>query len=179
MISGNTPDEMLTRPRRPRLDEYMRNLFRKVESPAPKMQSAVDLAEVFDSLDSPVLVMDREGIIKALNQAACALAKGASKEILGRPVGKLGDGQVWAKLAEQVELVQHLSYPLVCEIADESSAIIWEFTASLTADNLTGQHIILRGRDVTGRRADGADSPPTGGIPGRHTGDNSRHHVQA
>jgi diguanylate cyclase (GGDEF)-like protein/PAS domain S-box-containing protein len=130
----------------------MRNIFRKAESPAPKMQSAVDLAEVFDSLDSPVLVIDREGITRQVNQAACTLAKRARKEILGRPVGELGDGRVWAKLAEQVELVQHLSYPLVCEIADESSAMIWEFTASLTADNLTGRHIILRGRDVTGRR---------------------------
>jgi diguanylate cyclase (GGDEF)-like protein/PAS domain S-box-containing protein len=112
----------------------------------------VDLAAVFDSLCSPILVLDREGIIRGLNRAACNLAKSTSEEILGRPVSELATGHMWAELAEQARLVQHLSYPIVCEMVDEASATVWEFRVSLTADDLTEQHIILKACDITERK---------------------------
>src|ERR1041385_4337382 len=52
-------------------------------------------AMTFDAIELPIFLTSADGVVVRMNRAGRDLAGGTYQSILGRRIGKLGDGEVW------------------------------------------------------------------------------------
>jgi len=71
------------------LDEKQRSMHASLQ------QSALEWRRTFDAIDFPVLIIDLEGQIKRLNQAAESVANSDNREIVGSNLADLGGCELW------------------------------------------------------------------------------------
>ena len=70
------------------------------------VRSAAEWKLTFDSVHTPILLIDHAGAVLRGNRAACELASLDEEAILGRTVVSLGEGEPWQTAAE---LVKHIA----------------------------------------------------------------------
>jgi signal transduction histidine kinase len=67
---------------------------------------AVEWRETFDSVRTPILVTDKDGIVVRANRSACELSSIPGRTISGTSIEALGDGEPWQTA---IQLVHHMA----------------------------------------------------------------------
>jgi PAS domain S-box-containing protein len=85
-------------------------------------QSAIEWRQTFDSVSTPIVITDGDGVIQRLNRSAAALAGASEEELVGRNVDVIrhdGDGRMWDVSVN----------PLFPNSPDHSQIVVfWEIT---------------------------------------------------
>jgi PAS domain S-box-containing protein len=119
---------------------------------ASLQQSAMEWRQTFNAIDFPVLIVDLEGRINRLNQAAEEIAGLETEEILGRDMAELGNRQPWKKAAELIKSIRGMEGPSSAEVVDETTNKTWAITLFLIHEfGSVGERVILIAQDITKR----------------------------
>ena len=118
---------------------------------ASLQQSAMEWRQTFNAIDFPVLIVDLEGEIRRLNQAAEAVAGLEGDELVGRRISEFGIAQPWQKAMELLQEIRtHGSG--YAEAQDESTGKTWAITLYLIHEfGSVGERAILIAQDITKR----------------------------
>ncbi len=119
---------------------------------ASLQQSAMEWRQTFNAIEFPVLIVDLEGRISRLNQAAEVIAGLETEEILGRNLAELGDVQPWAKASELIKGVRNNGGSSTVEVKDAATNKTWAITLYLIHEfGSVGERAILVAQDITKR----------------------------
>ncbi len=111
-------------------------------------KSAFDWQITFDAIESPVLILEREGRINKLNDAAMQMIGGDGQ--VGQLIANLGDSAVWQTAAELVDLIRETHTSDTCQARDTASGRTWDLAASVASGlEEADDRIILVIREVT------------------------------
>jgi PAS domain S-box-containing protein len=128
------------------LDEKQRSMHASLQ------QSALEWRQTFNAIDFPVLIVDLQGHVKRLNQAAEAIAGSGAEEIVGRNIAELGGSQLWTKASELIKAIQDNGGSTGAEIKDNSTGKTWAITLYLIHEfGSFGERAILIAQDITKR----------------------------
>jgi PAS domain S-box-containing protein len=128
------------------LDEKQRSMHASLQ------QSALEWRRTFDAIDFPVLIIDLEGQIKRLNQAAEAVAGSDNREIVGRNISELGGCGLWKKASELIKAIHDNGGSVSTELRDTSSGKTWSISLYLIHEfGAFGQRAIFIAQDITKR----------------------------
>jgi len=126
------------------LDEKQRRLQFSLQ------HSAMEWRQTFNAMDFPVLIVDRKGRIKRLNQAAEDSAGFGSEDLIGREISELGQDEPWQTAAELIRKVTETGPPSSIEVRDEGSGKTWAITLYLINEfGSAGERAILIAQDIT------------------------------
>ena len=128
------------------LDEEQKRMHASIH------QSAIEWRQTFNAIDFPVLIVDLEGRIKRLNQAAHETAAIPDEEILGLKISKAGPGEPWQKAAELIDRIREDGIARSAEIRDNTTGQNWAITLYLIHEfGAFGERAILIAQDITKR----------------------------
>lgn len=128
------------------LDEKQRSMHASLQ------QSAMEWRQTFNAIDFPVLIVDLDGLIKRLNQAAEEVAGLETEEILGRNIAELGQNQPWLKSEELIKGIRDNGGSSSAEIKDEVTGKTWAITLYLIHEfGSVGERAILIAQDISKR----------------------------
>ena len=128
------------------LDEKQRSMHASLQ------HSALEWRQTFNAIDFPVLIVDLQGHVKRLNQAAEAIAGSGAEEIVGRNLAELGGSQLWMKASELIKAIQDNGGSIGAEIKDNSTGKTWAITLYLIHEfGSVGERAILIAQDITKR----------------------------
>jgi PAS domain S-box-containing protein len=103
----------------------------------------------FDSIDSPIVVLDRAQTILRLNVTAQRLIGSEFTDIVGRRLADL-PGLLWARAAELAGGVASTSGRASVQLLDEETGQTWDLTGSfLAGDHPEDERIVVVALDVT------------------------------
>lgn len=111
-------------------------------------QAAQEWRLTFDTVESPVLVIDNSGRIRRLNQAARDLAGLSWEECEGLPVGAVSDGEPWAAADALVSEVLESRGGAPSYRLTSSGDNSWDLSAILSP-RFAEERVILIMQDVT------------------------------
>lgn len=112
-------------------------------------RSALEWSETFDAVASPLVVLDTEGIIQRMNEAARALL-GGERSLLGQALSEHASAQPWTGAVELAHEVLQSGAPVTRPMRDEARKRTWEVSASLMlGHDEQGARIILVAQEVT------------------------------
>jgi PAS domain S-box-containing protein len=112
---------------------------RRAEAEQKRLQSAVERSaaewkETFDTVTTPILVMERSGAVVRVNRAALELSGLSEAEISGLPIDAIGDGEPWQTASQLVSYVAGERQGTTAETKDADGRtwdiIITHFSAS-------------------------------------------------
>ncbi len=113
--------------------------------------SAMEWRQTFNAIDFPVLIIDMEGQIKRLNQAAENIAGTPADEVMGRGIAELGATQPWQQAAEMLKNI-HDASSISAEVRDSKTDQTWAITLFLIQEfGSVGNRAILIAQDITKR----------------------------
>jgi PAS domain S-box-containing protein len=113
-------------------------------------RAATEWHRTFDAVESSLLILNGAGHVTRLNRAASDLLGLSFAEVLGRPVGDLGSGQLWEKAAAVVEATRTTLAPSATQARSENGEQTWDLSAGLAAAQSNADvRIILVIRDIT------------------------------
>ena len=119
---------------------------------ASLQQSAMEWRQTFNAIDFPVLIVDLEGRIKRLNQAAEETAGVNAKEIIDRDISELGKCEPWKKTSELIKAIRANGGSSSAEVKDEVTGKTWAITLYLIHEfGSVGERAILIAQDITKR----------------------------
>ncbi|MGI8732761.1 MAG: hybrid sensor histidine kinase/response regulator [Pyrinomonadaceae bacterium] len=119
---------------------------------ASLQQSAMEWRQTFNAIDFPVLIIDLEGEIRRLNQAAEAIAGFQMDELVGRRISTLGMNQPWQKASELIQAVRSNGGSGYAEVRDDATEKTWAITLYLIHEfGSVGERAILIAQDITKR----------------------------
>jgi len=128
------------------LDEKQRSLHASLQ------QSAMEWRQTFNAIDFPVLIIDLDGHIKRLNQAAEEIAGVQTEEIVGRNIAEMENSQPWKKTSELIKEIRANGGSSSAEVKDEATGKTWAITLYLIHEfGSVGERAILIAQDITKR----------------------------
>ncbi len=114
------------------------------------VHAAAEWQRAFDSVDTSLLILDRDGRITRINRAARDLLGMDYPEVLGRRIEDLAPRGLWETGAEVVEIARRTGAPASAHTADEAGGRTWDLSACLSARAPVGdERMILAVRDIT------------------------------
>ncbi|MEP6635442.1 MAG: PAS domain S-box protein [Acidobacteriota bacterium] len=118
---------------------------------ASLQHSAMEWRQTFNAIDFPVLIVDMEGRIKRLNQAAETAAEFGPDELVGRNIREVGTTEPWQKAAELISAI-HITGSGSAEVKDVATDKTWAITLYLIQEfGSVGDRAILIAQDITKR----------------------------
>ncbi|HTQ81552.1 MAG TPA: ATP-binding protein [Thermoanaerobaculia bacterium] len=112
--------------------------------------AALEWAQTFDAIRSPVLVIQPGGAIARVNEAARELVGKGFPEIIGRTLEEIGQGEPWREAAALVRGLAAGGGPDALEVHDAESGRHWHVKVSLRPSARPDrERIILQLHDVT------------------------------
>jgi PAS domain S-box-containing protein len=112
--------------------------------------AARDWRVTFDSVQSPVLVIDVNGQIHRVNRAARELAAKPYRELVGASVASVRPGGIWQAVADLIPELLEAGSPMVRSFHDESDGRTWDIAASLAASpGADDERVTVIARDIT------------------------------
>jgi len=113
-------------------------------------QSALEWRRTFDSIESPVLMLDVDGNVVRVNEATRGLVGKSFQEIVRHPLSDLGLAQPWRAVAELHARIARERVPAACEVLDAEQGRTWDLTGSVTGgeEGLPARVIVVV-RDLT------------------------------
>lgn len=128
------------------LDEEQKRMHASIQ------QSAIEWRQTFSAIDFPVLIVDLDGHIKRLNQAAQDAAGDGSGEISGHDLASVGAGEPWLTAAKLVQQIREQGGSRSAEVADPATGKTWSITLYLIHEfGAVGERAILIAQDITKR----------------------------
>jgi len=128
------------------LEEKQRSMHASLQ------QSALEWRQTFNAIDFPVLIVDLQGHVKRLNQAAEAIAGSGTEEIVGRNIAELEGSELWLKASELIKAIQDNGGSIGAEIKCNSTGKTWTITLYLIHEfGSVGERAILIAQDITKR----------------------------
>ena len=119
---------------------------------ASLQQSAMEWRQTFNAIDFPVLIIDLDGHIKRLNQAAEEIAGVDAKEIVGRNIAELEESQPWKKASELIRAIRANGGASSAEVKDDGTGKTWAITLYLIHEfGSVGERAILIAQDISKR----------------------------
>jgi PAS domain S-box-containing protein len=119
---------------------------------ASLQQSAMEWRQTFNAIEFPVLIIDLEGSIKRLNQAAEEIAGVPAEHIVGRNIAELENSQPWKKAAELIKAIRANGGSSSAEVKDQVTGKTWAITLYLIHEfGSVGERAILIAQDITKR----------------------------
>lgn len=119
---------------------------------ASLQQSAMEWRQTFNAIDFPVLIVDLEGHIKRLNQAAEEITGADAEEIVGRNIAEFKNSEPWKKTSELITAIRANGGSSSSEVKDEASGKTWAITLYLIHEfGSVGDRAILIAQDITKR----------------------------
>lgn len=119
---------------------------------ASLQQSAMEWRQTFNAIDFPVLIVDLEGHIKRLNQAAEEIAGIDAEKIIGSNIADLQSGEPWKKASELIKAIRANGGSSSAEVKDEATGKTWAITLYLIHKfGSVGERAILIAQDITKR----------------------------
>jgi PAS domain S-box-containing protein len=110
------------------------------------------MAQTFNAIDFPVLIVDLEGRIRRLNKAAHEIADSQHEEIIGQRIADAGSGEPWQKAAELISQIRENGGARSAECQDRVSGKVWTITIYLIHEfGSFGERAILIAQDITQR----------------------------
>ncbi|HEY6332510.1 MAG TPA: ATP-binding protein, partial [Blastocatellia bacterium] len=113
--------------------------------------AAVEWNLTFDAIDSLIIVVGMDRLVKRVNQATVEHFGMSYAELLDRPVRGLADSPLWTKVVEMTDSAIDRGSVSTGQVRDKSAGRVWDIsvTASPGRQELEGR-IIVTARDVTG-----------------------------
>ncbi len=119
---------------------------------ASLQQSAMEWRQTFNAIDLPVLIVDLNGTIKRLNEAAEAISDLNSDDIVGHNISELGRTEPWQKAAELIRGIRADGGSSHAEVIDTATEKTWAITLYLINEfGSVGERAILIAQDTTKR----------------------------
>ena len=119
---------------------------------ASLQQSAMEWRQTFNAIDFPVLIVDLDGHIKRLNQAAEEIVGVDAEEIVNRNIADLENSQPWKKTSELIKAIRANGGSSSAEVRDDITGITWAITLYLIHEfGSVGERAILIAQDITKR----------------------------
>ena len=113
--------------------------------------AAKEWQRTFDAIESPVLVLDGNALIRRLNRAAKVLSGKTYRETIGVRIEALGPGEPWQKSAELAREIRAGGSATSGQARDVATGRTWDVGASLLkAASSESERIILVAREITG-----------------------------
>lgn len=104
----------------------------------------------FDAVDSPILILDKEGRIRRMNRAAMELTGKPFTASLGRTLEEVGDAEPWSSLRTLVDRVQEGEAAQTLQVRDDHwSGRSWDLTANRARHPIATTAFILIARETT------------------------------
>lgn len=124
-----------------------------VEAGRVELQRALETAArqwriTFDAIESPIVLLDREGRIVRVNRAAKTLAAADYKEQLGRALETIGEGEPWRGGAAVAREALQRRSAAWAQARDDVRKQTWDFSAT-SIDDDDGAKVIVVMRDIT------------------------------
>ena len=122
-----------------------------LEQRTARLQTAAEEWHLlFDGIDSPIVVLDDQGIILRLNKSARDLAGKPFDQVIGSHVTAIGPERLWRTAAQLSALVGAGQAPVEEVIEETDERRVWEVRAMPFAwsDGRPGR-TILKARDIT------------------------------
>lgn len=118
---------------------------------ASMQQAAMEWRQTFNAIDIPVLIVDLNGNIKRLNEAAEAIAGLEPDQIAGRKISELGPKEPWRRAAELIREIRNNGSGHA-EVYDVTNEKTWAITLYLINEfGSVGERAILIAQDTTKR----------------------------
>ncbi|MGH9886261.1 MAG: ATP-binding protein, partial [bacterium] len=113
-------------------------------------KAASDWELTFDSIESPMLILDAGGRVERLNRAAREIAGAAGyRDVLGRLVSDVGRGEPWQQASQVAAEAARLRRVLQSQ-AHDATGRTWDLTAGPAAGaTADAERVIVVARDVT------------------------------
>ncbi|HEY7784840.1 MAG TPA: PAS domain S-box protein [Pyrinomonadaceae bacterium] len=128
------------------LDEKQQRMHESLQ------HSAMEWRQTFNAIDFPVLIVDLEGTVRRLNQAAEEISGLVSEQIVGRQISELGSCEPWNKAGELIHTIRGNGTSSSAEVRDKSSGKNWAITLYLIHEfGSAGERAILIAQDITKR----------------------------
>ena len=119
---------------------------------ASLQHSAMEWRQTFSAIDFPVLIVDLDGHVRRLNQAAEEIVGVESEAAIGRFVSELGEGEPWRKAAELIQTIREKGTSSSAEVKDLVNKKTWAITLYLIQEfGSFGERGILIAQDITKR----------------------------
>ncbi len=119
---------------------------------ASLQQSAMEWRQTFNALDFPVLIVDLDGHINRLNQAAEEIAGLTTEDMLDLNLNELANREPWRKAAGLLKSIGQGSGPSSAEVLDDVNNKTWAITLFLIHEfGSVGERVILIAQDITKR----------------------------
>jgi PAS domain S-box-containing protein len=119
---------------------------------ASLQHSAMEWRQTFNAIDFPVLIVDLNGRVQRLNQAAEVIAGVQSEAVIGRNVAELGESQPWRKSAELIQSIRENPSTTTAEVRDAASGKTWAIILYVIQEfGSVGERAILIAQDITKR----------------------------
>jgi PAS domain S-box-containing protein len=119
---------------------------------ASLQQSAMEWRQTFNAIDLPVFIVDLNGTVKRLNEAAEAISELPPEEIVGSKITVLGSSEPWQKAAELLKEIREAGGSKYAEVYDVASEKTWAITLYLINEfGSVGERAILIAQDTTKR----------------------------
>ena len=119
---------------------------------ASLQQSAMEWRQTFNAMDFPVLIVDLNGTVKRLNEAAEAISDLQPDNIVGHKISELGQNEPWQKAAELIGGIRAEGGSSHAELTDPTTEKTWALTLYLINEfGSVGERAILIVQDTTKR----------------------------
>jgi PAS domain S-box-containing protein len=119
---------------------------------ASLQQSAMEWRQTFNAIEFPVLIVDLDGTIKRLNEAAEATLNLPPDEIVGHKVSELSSNEPWHKAAELIGGIREGNGSSYAEVNDRDTEQTWAITLYLINEfGSLGERAILIAQNTTKR----------------------------
>lgn len=126
---------------------------KRIEEERSRLQAAISRSALewrltFDSIPSPLLLLERDGRVIRMNEAARLLAGVPFDRAIDRPLQALGDAQPWAAAVVLVEAVAESSERAATQVRDARGRI-WDLSVNPVASPHGDRWLIVVALDVT------------------------------
>ncbi|MGA8808548.1 MAG: PAS domain S-box protein [Thermoanaerobaculia bacterium] len=113
-------------------------------------RSAAEWKETFDTVTTPILIMERNGAVVRVNRAALELSGLSEAEIEGCPIDAIGDGEPWQTASQLVSYIAGERQGTTAEATDAGGRT-WDTIAThFSAPDGGAERVILVLWEITG-----------------------------
>jgi PAS domain S-box-containing protein len=113
-------------------------------------RSATEWKETFDTVTTPILIMERSGVVVRVNRAALELSGLSEAEIDGGPIDAIGDGEPWQTASQLLSYIAGERQGTTAE-AKDAGGRTWDIIAThFSAPDGGAERFILVLWEITG-----------------------------
>ncbi len=107
--------------------------------------SARQWQQTFDAIQTPLVIVGRNGIVRRANLAACELA-GIDRDLVGLPIHDFGPDALWPEIGRLAGAGAHTQR---AQFEDEETGLTWDIVIDVLNTEEGGPELAVVARDIT------------------------------